>query len=81
MKQKKNLTLRCFGLLFLLIGIVLNINMYLIEAWPTYLFFIICIIGIFQIVLSLMIKKIKISWQIFWALIPFVIGYIYLKFI
>jgi hypothetical protein len=81
MKQKKNLTLRYFGITFFLIGMGLNINMYLERAWPTYLFFIISMIGIIEIILSFVLKKIKTAWQIVWALIPFIIGYMYLKFI
>ena len=74
----RNLILRYFGVTVLIIGIIFNILMIVNEAWPTYLFFIICLIGIIQIVLSFL-KKIKIVWQIFWSLIPFILGYGYLQ--
>lgn len=77
--KRKNLVLRYFGLFFLLMGVILNVKMFIDEAWPTYLFFIICIIGLVQIIISFLIKQIKIGWQIFWALIPFILGFIYLN--
>ena len=52
--------------------------MFVNQAWPTSLFFIICLIGIIQICFSYY-KKIKIGWQIFWSLIPFILGYAYLQ--
>jgi hypothetical protein len=75
----KNLILRYFGLALLVIGIALNIKMYVNEEWPTYLFFIICFIGIVQIVLSYILKAMKSGWQIFWSLLPFAVGFIYLR--
>jgi hypothetical protein len=76
--RNRNLILRYFGVAVLVIGIVFNILMIVNEAWPTYLFFIICLIGIIQIGFSFY-KKIKIGWQIFWSLIPFALGYGYLQ--
>ncbi len=77
--RKKNLILRYFGLAFLLVGIALNIKMYVNQEWPTYLFFIICLVGIIQIILSVVLKGMKSGWQIFWSLIPFVLGFLYIK--
>jgi len=77
--MKKNLILRYFGLLLLIIGIALNIKMYIDEAWPTYLFYMISAIGILQIIISLFCKQMKMSWQIFWALFPIILGYIFIK--
>lgn len=77
--KRKNLVLRYFGLLFLLMGIVLNVKMFIDEAWPTYLFFMICIVGLIQIIMSFLVKPIKIAWQVFWALLPFIITFILLK--
>jgi uncharacterized membrane protein HdeD (DUF308 family) len=79
MKGKKNLVLRCFGILLLITGIVLNIMMFIEKSWPTYLFFIICIVGLIQIIISFLVKPIKIIWQIFWGLLPFIIAFILLK--
>ena len=76
--KNNNLILRYFGLLVLITGIIFNIRMFIIEAWPTSLFFIICLIGIIQICFSYY-RKIKIGWQIFWSLIPFILGYAYLQ--
>lgn len=77
--RKKNLILRYFGVTFLLVGVALNIKMYVNQEWPTYLFFVICFIGIIQIVLSFIIKAMKSGWQMFWTLIPFILGFIYIK--
>ena len=75
----KNLVLRYLGFLFLIIGIYLNIRMFIIEAWATYLFFIICIVGLIQIIVSFLVKPIKVAWQVFWGLLPFIIAFILLK--
>ncbi len=77
--KNKNLILRYFGLFLLVVGIILNVKMYVDEAWPTYLFFIISAIGIIQIIASFVSKQMKVSWQILWALLPVVLGFIYLK--
>lgn len=77
--SRKNLILRYFGIAFLLIGIALNLKMYFNQEWPTVLFLIVCFIGIVQIVLSFILRTMKVGWQIFWALAPFVLGFIYLK--
>jgi uncharacterized membrane protein HdeD (DUF308 family) len=77
--KNKNLFLRYFGLFLLVVGIILSIKMYVDEAWPTYLFFIISAIGIIQIIASLVSKQMKVSWQILWALLPVLLGFIYLK--
>ena len=77
--KNKNLILRYFGLLLLVIGIILSIKMYVDRAYPTYLFFIIGGIGIIQMMVSFVSKQMKISWQILWSLLPLVLGFIYLK--
>ena len=77
--KNKNLILRYFGLFLLVVGIILNVKMYVDEAWPTYLFFIISTIGIIQIIASYVSKQMKVSWQILWALSPVLLGFIYLK--
>lgn len=78
MKQK-NLILRYFGLIVLSIGIILNFRMFLSQAWPTYLFFIVCLIGIIQLIISFVLKKMNIFWQVFLILIPFVLGFVILN--
>jgi hypothetical protein len=77
--KNKNLILRYFGLFLLVLSSILNIRMIVIQAWPTYLFFIISGIGILQIIASFLFKQMKVSWQIFWALLPLVVGFLYLK--
>jgi hypothetical protein len=76
--KNKNLILRYFGIFLLILGIILNIKMYIDEAYPTYLFFIISIIGIIQIIVSFLSKPMKFIWQIIWVLFPTIIGFIYL---
>ncbi len=78
MRDKNNI-LKYFGLAVIIIGIGLNIKMYLNQEWPTYLFYIVCFIGILQLTMSLIIKRINVIWQVFWSLIPFLLGFIYLK--
>ena len=77
--KNKNLILRYFGLMFLILGIALNIKMYVNQEWPTYLFYVICFIGAIQIVFSLVLGSIKNGWQIFWTLLPFLLVFIFLK--
>lgn len=79
--KNKNLILRYFGLFLLVIGIILNVKMYMDKAWPTYLFYILIAIGIIQIIISFVTKKMKLGWQIFWALLPIVLGLVYIKII
>jgi hypothetical protein len=76
--RKKNLLLRYFGFVLLMVGFALNIKMYVNEEWPTYLFLIVCFIGIIQIVLSYTLMAMNSGWQAFWALLPFGIVLIYL---
>ncbi len=77
--KEKNIILKYFGLAVFIIGIGLNIKMYLNQEWPTYLFYIVCFIGILQITMSLILKKINVIWQVFWSLIPFILGFTYVK--
>lgn len=77
--KNKNSILRYFGLFLLVVGIILSVKMYVDKAYPTYLFFIIIAIGIIQIIASFLSKQMKVSWQIFWALLPIIIGFVYLK--
>jgi len=79
--ERKNLILRYFGLFFIMVGTILNLRMLISNTWPTYLFFVLCGVGLIQTAISLLIKQIKISWQLFYALIPFILGYTYLNII
>ena len=49
--------------------------MFVLQAWPTYLYFILCGIGIIQIFIALGFKKINKGWQIFWSILPFLTLY------
>jgi hypothetical protein len=61
-----------FGLIYILSGIVLNIRMYFLHAWPTFLFFILIIFGILLLLSNQITKRIKNYrlWQTIIALIP-----------
>ena len=72
----KNRILLFGGLVFLLFGIAINICMFIFEWYPTYIFFIICLIGFIQILISRIKLKIKNQWQIFLTLLPLFIGFI-----
>ena len=75
MKRQTNKILLWTGLLTLLVGIGLNILMFVFGGWPTYLFFILCGIGLVQIFIARGYKNIKTGWQIFLGLLPFLILY------
>ncbi|MFV0162315.1 hypothetical protein OBK04_01435 [Empedobacter falsenii] len=75
MRRQTNKILLWTGLITLLIGIVLNILMFVSQAWPTYLFFILCGIGLSQILISIGFNNIKTGWQIFCGLLPFLVLY------
>lgn len=78
MKQK-NLLLRYFGLLVLILGAALNVKMFLNQEWPTIIFLIICLIGIVQIIMSIALKQISFIWQILLSIVPFILGFAYIK--
>lgn len=71
MRPQTNKILQWTGLITLIVGIGLTISMFLSQAWPTYLFFIVCGIGLGQIFIALAFKKIKLGWQIIWSIAPF----------
>ncbi len=71
--KNKNLILRYFGLSLIMVGIVLNIKMYLYKEWSTYLFYLLCLIGIVQAIFSFTMKEMGKIWQILWIIIPFLI--------
>lgn len=48
--------MRLLGLIFLFVGVVLNLQMYIYEEWPTYLYLIVCLFGALLIGLSYLIK-------------------------
>ena len=54
--RKVIIYIRLLGLIILLVGIILNIKMYIYNEWPTYLFFVLCLFGILLIGLSYWIK-------------------------
>jgi energy-coupling factor transporter transmembrane protein EcfT len=69
--------LKVIGLALLLVGTVLNILMFVAEAWPTYLFFIMMAVGLCFLLLSFFAKRLKTKWQISIALVPFLTTYIF----
>ncbi len=75
MRRQTNKILLWTGLITIIVGIGLNILMFVSQAYPTYLFFILCGIGIIQIQIVLVFKNIKIGWQIFWSILPFLTLY------
>lgn len=68
-----NPLLRNFGFLFLFIGAGLTLKMYFCQDFPISLFIFLCVIGILQIILSVALRPMRIIWQIFWTLIPFIL--------
>ena len=79
MTKQKNKILRYVGLTVLLIGITLNILMFLSYSWPSYFYFILCGIGVILIFLSFGLRRLSRLIQIAIAAVPFVIGFIYFE--
>jgi hypothetical protein len=77
--KNKNQIIRYIGLFLLTVGIVLNIKMYVDKAYPTYLFYIVSIVGIVQIIISYTLNNLTKGWQIFWALLPLILFFLILK--
>ena len=50
--KRAYLFIRYFGLFVFLVGIILNIKMYIFDEWPTYIFFLLCSLGFFLIGIS-----------------------------
>jgi hypothetical protein len=71
--------LRYAGLVIFIIGLALNIWMFLAQAWPTYLFFVIMGAGGLLFGLSFPLKKLKTVWQFLIVAVPFIITYIVFK--
>lgn len=67
--MKKNMILKILGLFYLIIGSTLQMNMMMDEAWPTYFFIIICLIGVLLLLVAFFVRKIP------W-LIQFIIGFL-----
>ena len=75
MRLQANKILLWTGLIALIIGMWLNTLMFVSQTWPTNLFFILCGIGLTQILIALGFKNIKTGWQILWGLFPFLVLY------
>jgi hypothetical protein len=71
--------LRYAGLVIFIIGLALNIWMFVSQSWPTYLFFVIMGVGGLLFGLSFPLKKLKTIWQILIVTIPFIVSYIVFK--
>ncbi|WP_413998181.1 DUF6843 domain-containing protein [Flavobacterium sp. W1B] len=69
------------GLTLLTFGILVNVCMYIFEWYPTYIFILISIVGIIQILFSYVNIKIRKTWQTFWSLVPIFSGILYLQII
>jgi hypothetical protein len=70
-----------FGIAYIIYGTVMNIRMFTEQMWPTYLFFISIIIGLFLLLLIQPTKKLKHSkiWQIIIGLIPITAFFVYMQ--
>ena len=75
--KKQKLLLFYFGIITLIIGIILNILMFVGNAWPTYIYGLFCLIGFLQISISFFLKKMFLIWQLLWIIIPFLTMYFY----
>jgi len=69
--------LKYVGLGLLILGTVLNVLMFIEQAWPTYLFFIMMAVGLALFLISFALKSLNIWWQTFICLIPFIVAYVW----
>jgi hypothetical protein len=76
----RNFIIRWAGLFLLLLGIFLNIRMYLKDdTWPTYLFYIISAVGLIYLVVSYLSKRMNVIWQVILVSLPLVLLYLLAK--
>ena len=75
--MKTPLKLRYFGIGIMILGIVLNILMVINQAWPTFLYSILFLIGLTFFLISKNFKNISNVLQIFIVAIPFLSYYVY----
>jgi hypothetical protein len=59
----------------MILGIVLNLKMVYDKAYPTYLFLVMCLIGLIQVLTSYIIKRISTGWQILVIVITLISSY------
>lgn len=64
-----------FGILYLLLGIFFNINMHVTNAWPTYMFLILMLVGIIYILIGWKTNLGMIT-QIILVILPVIIYYL-----
>ena len=75
-KKLSNPILKFTGFALLILGTLLNIRMFALKAWPTYLFFIMMAVGLLLLAWAFFFNNIKTSWQLFIVSLPFVVAYI-----
>lgn len=63
--------IRYVGLGLLIIGTAFNIYINAIRAWPTYLYFLMIIVGVILLIISFLFRHLNTFWQILIALLPF----------
>jgi hypothetical protein len=78
--MKKNMVLRYVGFMILMIGVFFNLKMIYDKAWPTYIFMIICLIGLLQILISFLMKGKTIGWQFFFIVTSFILSYLVFRY-
>ena len=73
--KKANTLLGVIGWLYILVGVILNIRMFYIRAYPTYTFFILIGVGILLLIVNEIVKKYFLSriWQLLIGILPIVI--------
>ena len=71
--------LKYTGLALVIFGGLLNVWMFVAQAFPTYLFFIIMAVGLVIWLLSFFLKNLSTLWQFVVAAIPFIIAWMLWK--
>ena len=57
----------------------MNIWMFLAETYPTYLYFIVMLVGGLLFGISFPLKRLRTFWQVVITLVPFIVSFIYFK--
>lgn len=68
--------LKFVGISLLVLGTIMNALMFVFQAWPTYIFFIMMAVGLLFFLFSFVFRNMKTTWQIIISLTPFLATYL-----
>lgn len=73
--MSRNPIVACVGICLILLGALATAIMFLSEAWPTSLFYILIALGIVLLSVSFFVKPLKVRWQLLIVGAPLILGY------